>query len=531
MSRRAELIAASEGILAAARGEGRTLTAKERADLDRALADIERLPADDPAPVEQAGGAAAPVEGVGTLDRYEDLIHQRAQLVSENQQVIAEANAGGRDLTPDQMTAVRGRQQDINRLSEQIDVLTMARDQERALASGAPLPNVYVHPNLTGGAPYASERANWGARYGVRLVSQADGSAKFVGPRNAFNIALGDFMGAVVAAGTPGGTADPRLFKMAASGGNTGVPSDGGFLVGADFSLALMEMAMQETMLAQRCTVFEISANSDKLEAPYISETSRATGSRWGGVRVYRRGEADTVAASKPTGEKFELSLEDLMGIAYLTGRADQDAAALGQIFVNAFRAEFAFVLDDEIFRGTGAGQCLGIINAGNGALVSVAAEGGQGADTVLVENVMKMHSRMLPRLRPGAVWFINSEVEVQLQQLQLDMGTGGQLVYMPPGGLSGAPYATLYGRPLIAIEQASALGDVGDIVFANLSDYILIRKGGIEQAESMHVRFLYDERAIRWMQRVNGKPASRSAITPYKGNDTHSPYVALAAR
>lgn len=532
MSRRAELIAASEGILAAARGEGRSLTAEERADLDRALADIERLPADEPAPAEQAGGAAAPAKGVQTLDRYEDLIQQRAALIRDNQQVIAEANAAGRNLTPEQMAQVRERQGHINAFSEQIDVLEVARDQERALAAGSNvIPTVHVGgPSLGGATPRAIEQV-WGAKYGVRLLSKADGKLEYGGVRNALQIAIGDFLGAVIHAGTPGGMADPRLFRAAASGGSTGVPSDGGFLVGSDFSLALMEMAMSQTQLAQRCRVFEIGANSDKLEAPYVEETSRATGSRWGGVRVYRRGEADTVTAAKPTVGKFELNLEDLMGIAYLTGRADADAAALGQVFVDAFTDEFSFVLDDEIYRGTGAGQCLGIINSGNGALISVAAETGQSADTVLAENVMNMHARMHPRNRANAVWFINNEVEVQLQQMQLDIGVGGQLLYMPPGGLSAAPYATLYGRPVIAIEQASALGDVGDVVFVDLSDYILIRKGGIEQAESMHVRFLYDERAIRWMQRVNGKPKSRTTLTPYKGNNTLSPYVALAAR
>jgi hypothetical protein len=86
-------------------------------------------------------------------------------------------------------------------------------------------------------------------------------------------------------------------------------------------------------------------------------------------------------------------------------------------------------------------------------------------------------------------------------------------------------------GRPVIPIEQAEALGTVGDIILADLSDYMLIEKGGIEPAESMHVRFLYAENTFRWMYRVSGTPMTHVAVTPYKGNNSVSPYVVLATR
>ena len=43
----------------------------------------------------------------------------------------------------------------------------------------------------------------------------------------------------------------------------------------------------------------------------------------------------------------------------------------------------------------------------------------------------------------------------------------------MPPGGLSGQPYGTLLGRPVIPIEQCSTLGTVGDIILADLKQFI----------------------------------------------------------
>ena len=65
-----------------------------------------------------------------------------------------------------------------------------------------------------------------------------------------------------------------------------------------------------------------------------------------------------------------------------------------------AFATEFAFQLDDEILNGTGADQCLGVLNANNASLVSQAKENGQLAATVVTENITKMWSRM-----PSKAW------------------------------------------------------------------------------------------------------------------------------
>src|SRR5262249_8387616 len=110
------------------------------------------------------------------------------------------------------------------------------------------------------------------------------------GPWNSF----GEFLQAVHAAGRPGGRIDPRLSQAAARGAAEGIPSDGGFLVRTDYSTMLLDRAIEESALAQRCFRQPIGADSDGIELPFIDERSRATGSRWGGVQVYRRAEADT---------------------------------------------------------------------------------------------------------------------------------------------------------------------------------------------------------------------------------------------
>lgn len=315
----------------------------------------------------------------------------------------------------------------------------------------------------------------------------------------------------------------------AATGQNTTVLTDGGVLVRRDFSTQFLEAAEEMSELLPRCNRIPIGEGSDGLEAPYIKEDSRATGSRNGGVRVYRKAEADTVSSSKIKLEKIDIRLEDLMGVGYVTERLLQDAPSLEGYLKTEFANEFSFVIDDEIYRGVGAGTCLGILNAP--ALITVGAEVGQDADTVVFDNVLNMRVRLLARLRKNAVWFINQDLEPQLQKMHMVIGTGGVPVWLPAGGASGNPYDTLLGLPVIPLEQASAPGDVGDIMLANLSDYIAIEKGGLQTASSMHVRFLYDEMTFKFKVRINGQPKTRKALTPYKGSLTKSPYVALAAR
>ena len=99
-------------------------------------------------------------------------------------------------------------------------------------------------------------------------------------------------------------------------------------------------------------------------------------------------------------------------------------------------------------------------------------------------------------------------------------------------------PYASvnngaisLWGRPVIFVEHASTVGTVDDIVLADLSRYRLIRKGGVEQASSIHVKFTQGEETFRAFYRVDGQAVPRSAVTPFKGSNSTSPFITLATR
>ena len=130
-----------------------------------------------------------------------------------------------------------------------------------------------------------------------------------------------------------------------------------------------------------------------------------------------------------------------------------------------------------------------------------------------------------------NAIWYVNRDILPQLLTMSLAVGTGGVPVYMPASGAADRPYSTLLGKPMLFIEQAETLGTVGDIILADLNEYMLINKGAIKSASSIHVRFLYDEMTFRWTYRLDGQPIRNAALTPYKGSNTRSPFITLATR
>lgn len=335
---------------------------------------------------------------------------------------------------------------------------------------------------------------------------------------------FGEQLMAAYRAAMPGGKVDERLTTRAASGLNESTPSDGGFLVQQDFVTELLKRTYETGILASKVKKIPISTNANGMKINAIDEDSRANGSRWGGVQTYWEGEADEITASKPKFRQMELSLKKLTGLCYATDELLQDAAALEAVIRQAFAEEFGFKIDDAILSGSGEGEPLGILNSG--AIVTVAKEASQ-TDIITVENLIKMWNRLWSRSRANAVWYINQELEPYLYTLKI----GDKPVYIPAGGLSEKPYGTLFGRPVVPIEQCSAAGEVGDIILADIGQYLLIDKGGVKSASSIHVRFLYDENVFRFIYRVDGKPIWTKPLTPYKGSATVSPFVTLAKR
>jgi len=326
------------------------------------------------------------------------------------------------------------------------------------------------------------------------------------------------------------GNMDPRLenIQKAASGYNETAGAQGGFLVQEDFLDELSQRTYETGVLASKVAVTEISANSNVLNYTEVLDYDRTDGNR--PVSLTWLDEAAEKQASRASFLRRTLTLKKLAGIYYATDELLEDHAALTSEVGSWFVREFGFMLDSAIYDGTGIGTPEGYMNSS--ALVTQGAEAGQAAETVVAENVLKMFSRMPSYLLGGAEWFINQQVFPQLMAMTL----ANQPVWLPPNGLVGAPAGLLLGKPVNIIEQADALGTAGDITFGNMSQYKMIRKGGIKAASSIHVRFIEDEVCFRFYLRADGHSSWSDTLTPKNGGgsgseSTLSPFIVLEDR
>lgn len=315
---------------------------------------------------------------------------------------------------------------------------------------------------------------------------------------------------------------------LAVQGMSEGVGADGGYLVMPEFANGIIDRVYSNDLWGKTDN-YTVSGNNMTFCAN--SETSRAAGSRTGGMRGYWLSEGGTLTSSKPTLREITLKLAKLGVVVYLTQELIDDGGSALQTYVARKAAEeFNFMIGDSLINGTGAGQPLGVLNAPS--LVSVAKESGQLPTTLETENIVKMFSRFYAPNRPNLVWYHNQDIEPELFTMTLGVGTGGVVTYLPPGGVSGSMYSSLMGKPMQPTEFNPTLGTTGDIIAADLGQMLSISKGGVAQAVSMHVQFLSDQLALRFILRVNATPWETSAITPFKGgSNSQSSFIALDTR
>ena len=331
----------------------------------------------------------------------------------------------------------------------------------------------------------------------------------------------GLFLQAVKNAALYPGSTDPKLKALKATGLSENVPADGGYLLSPQVAGGLIERMYENGQILNRVSGDPIGPNSNSMLYNAVDETSRADGSRWGGVLGYWMAEAGTKTKSKPTFRQMELKLKKVAALCYATDELLEDATALESWITRTVPEELKFQVENAIYNGNGVGKPLGIMNAP--ALVSVTRIDANEIDETDIAN-------MWARRWAGVndyVWLANPSIFPQL----INLTVGNFPILIPiNSGIQGDPAFSIYGKPFIEVEYTAALGTTGDLMLASLGQYQTINKGGVKVASSIHVQFLTDETTFRFVYRIDGQPLWNSALTPYDAGNTLSPFVVLTA-
>lgn len=431
-------------------------------------------------------------------NRIKTLRQQRAELKSQADAILAAA--AERDFTDEERAQLDGLQAQLEKTGSDLERFERAAKSERGAVG--------------------NERE-------ARVVAAFHGD-----PMCGFKSSA-DFALAVARACTPGaGQIDERLGRiMAAPTGyhETSGSSGEGYLVPPAIRQEIWDQVFSEAdydLLGQ----VDLEPTSSNAVGLLADETTP-----WGasGVTASWRSEGTQMTASKASVEPRTVKLHQLYAFVLATDELLSDGPRLrSRVTVKAGQA-IRYKASLALMRGTGAGQPLGWFPGGAaiGAIVSVAKESGQAADTIVAANIAKMYARLLPGAAAGAVWLINPDAFPQLPLLTI----GNVPIWTPPSaGFANAPGGLLFGRPVLPSEHCSTVGDLGDIQLVSpRQGYYAITKAGesIEGAESMHLFFDYGMTAFRWTFRLGGQPFLSAPVTPPNSTATKSHFVTLAAR
>lgn len=316
-----------------------------------------------------------------------------------------------------------------------------------------------------------------------------------------------------------GNGTDNRLLAQNPTDSHQETNSDDGYMVPAQFRRDIFQLVLEEeSALVNMITLEDTIGNSvDFLRDESTPWSSLGLQALWGA-------ELGALTPSRLNTDADNLKLQKLYVFAEASDELLEDAPRLNSRLTRDAARAINWKLDDAIYDGDGTGKPEGILQSS--ALVSVAKESGQSADTIVAENVLQMYSRQMDI--SNSIWIANTNTFPQIATMTI----GDQPMYQPPMGLAAAPFGTLMGRPILYTEHAKTVGDQGDLCFASMRNYYGIKKsGGVKFAESMHLFFDRDAQAFRWTFRFNGQTFLSAPVTPNNGSDTKSHFIALAER
>lgn len=402
--------------------------------------------------------------------------------------ILDAADREGRQITADEERRVD-------------DLMKQAERQTLLIKASAPIGEYTPTLDIThdqGAVILAGEPRSYQAMYGKPQKSQWRS---------------GEFMRCVL-----NGWHDPRLQFMAAMGESSG--AGGGLLVPSPMEQMLLDRALHQSIVMARANIKPMTSKTVDVAGFAATDQSNTLY----GMTFNWLSENETVTPG--TGQVRAVKLEGWTAGIYLSASNElvADSPGFETELMTRLGDAVAESLDYYFINGDGVGKPLGYLNSD--AVIAVDAEAGQAADTLVVENILKMFSRSTNPM--NSVWVANPGTITELGKMYFTVGAdsfSGQTALQQSGGMM-----TMLGRPVLFTSRAPVLGEQGDITFADLSQYMVGLRQGVGVEASPHPGFTSNQMTFRCLVRVDGRPVTNTA---YTGRDsiTYSPFVALAAR
>jgi len=441
-----------------------------------------------------------------------------AMTVDPADRIIREAKADHRELTELEERRLESLKADKEKLETLIAGLAPEKERERqrmatSVAGNGSMLEAWRQANPNPAPQRAPDPRSYAGLFGTQRPASGRGDFE----------SLYDFCSAI-----DRGWADDRL-KAAAAGASESIGADGGYLTPTEFAATAIDGAMEAEIV--RPWAFVVPMRSNGLTVPGVNDFDHTANiSGFTGQWV---AEGDTATVQKTKYYGVSLRLKKLFLLTAATNELLADSSLFNAIMPQKMSQAIAWWNDYYYLNGTGAGQPLGILK--DPALVVVPKQTAQVAGTIYPQNLADMYARMHPAGVNSAVWIASQTTLPRLLMMMdpVENKAGSEYVGGHParaiqqtanGGM------TIYGRPLLLTEKVPTLGNQGDILFVDLSQYYigLAPEMGIDM--SKHLGFASDQSHFRIILRTDARGAWKSAFTPKNGNSL-SWCVTLAVR
>jgi len=441
----------------------------------------------------------------------EELIARRNEIEIANQAFLAALEGGTALSDEDQATLTAN--------VDEFDTLTTAIEQRERIAAQTVTLGT---GNGRQSAPTAAAPGTPAPRRNVQGTTAGRAQNGMGGFDN-----MGSFAQSIIQAAVNPHSVDERLQIMnAPQGNNTLTPSEGGYLVPPDFRETIMEKMTNEQSLLGRTDGLQTGSNAITIPKSAVEQWAST------GVQGYWTAEGNAITASKAVFAQTTIPLWKLAALVPVTEEQMEDGPLIESYLNRKVPDKLDWMISDAILNGDGSGKPFGILDADALSKGTIAlTRSASAADVIDYDDVLALWGTLYAPWRNNAVWLINPAVEEKLNKLSFEGTSSSVPAYMPANGLSATPYGTLMGRPVIPHQALGAAGAAGDVLLADMSQYLTATKvNGVRSDVSMHVYFATDELAFRFIIRVGGEPWWDTVVSANNGTYDQSAFVTLAA-
>jgi len=300
------------------------------------------------------------------------------------------------------------------------------------------------------------------------------------------------------------------------------VGATGGFAVPVEQLTNLFGVTPPPNSIRARATA--IPMRRRQIQVPVVDQTGTTAGRpHWfGGIIANWTEEAKQKSKTEPAFRQLTLTAHEL--VCYCVASdilLDDEAVGLAAFLAGpmGFKGAIDWYEEFAFLQGTGAGQPLGVINAG----ATIAVPAAVGAGFMLADSL-----NMLEALLPGAdgMWHFNQRL---LSNVYGMVDAAGNLCFVP--NASDAAPGKLWGFPVAFTEKLPVPGAAGSALLCAWKYYYVgDRKGTTIDSTNLEL-FRYNQTSWRAVHRVDGQPALSVPLTLQDGATQTSPFVMLGAK